>query len=151
MELKDLYSLVVVEDPRHVRDWYVRHLGFTVAFEADWFVYLVSGGTGRRFGIAFMREGLDQQLPQFRQRFAGDSLILSVEVEDARMALDSVRATGLEPAVELRDEPWGQRHFLLRDPAGVWVDIIQPIEPDPAFFGAEVAAQLQEAVEDSHG
>ena len=32
----------------------------------------------------------------------------------------------------LRDEPFGQRRFGLFDPAGVWIDVVEQIEPEPA-------------------
>ena len=44
--------------------------------------------------------------------------------------------------VDIKDEPWGQRHFMMRDPAGVWVDIVEQIEPDPAFFDDAAREQL---------
>ncbi|WP_171064658.1 VOC family protein [Actinomadura soli] len=133
MRVKDVYPLVVVEDPVAVRDWYARHLGFSAAFDTDWFVYLVSGGE-RPFALAFMRDGLDFQLPQFRTAMSGDALVITIEVEDVRAAHDEICATGARPEVSLRDEPWGQRHFMLRDPAGGWVDIVQQTDPDPAFL-----------------
>jgi uncharacterized glyoxalase superfamily protein PhnB len=89
-----------------------------------------------------MREGLDHQLPQFRTRLAGDALVLTFEVDDAEETLREVQATGVVPAVSLRDEPWGQWHFMLRDPAGVWVDVVQPIDPDPAFPDQPAREQL---------
>jgi catechol 2,3-dioxygenase-like lactoylglutathione lyase family enzyme len=141
VEVRDAYPLVVVADPQEMRDWYRRHLGFSVGLEVDWVVFLTSPGA-RSFGVCFMREGLEHQLPQFRRRMAGDALVLTLEVEDARQALQEVEATGLAPQVSLRDEPWGQRHFMLRDPAGVWVDVVQPIDPDPDFLDAAAREQL---------
>lgn len=141
MNFTDVYSLVVVADTEELRDWYVRHLGFSVGFELDWVVLLTSPGK-RPFGICFMREGLDHQLPQFRTRITGDALVLTLEVEDVEEALREIEATGIGPKVSLRDEPWGQRHFMLRDPAGVWIDIVQTIEPDPDFFDEAARDQL---------
>jgi uncharacterized glyoxalase superfamily protein PhnB len=89
-----------------------------------------------------MREGLDHQLPQFRTRMTGDALVLTLEVDDAEAALREVETTGIVPAVSLRDEPWGQRHFMLRDPAGVWVDVVQPIDPDPQLLDQAAREQL---------
>jgi hypothetical protein len=34
----------------------------------------------------------------------------------------------------LRDEPWGQRHFIGVDPQGVMVDVIELIPPSPEFL-----------------
>jgi hypothetical protein len=38
----------------------------------------------------------------------------------------------------LRDEAFGQRHFITRDPAGVMIDVIKVIPPSEEF-----AAQYQ--------
>ena len=86
-------------------------------------------------GVCFMAPGLDHQLPQHRQVYEGDSVILTFQVEDARRELERLRSKGIEPDIDIKDEPWGQRHFMMRDPAGVWVDIVEQIDPDPAFFG----------------
>ena len=32
--------------------------------------------------------------------------------------------------LELRDEPWGQRHFITRDLDGLLVDVVEPIAPN---------------------
>jgi uncharacterized glyoxalase superfamily protein PhnB len=76
-----------------------------------------------------MAPGLEHQIPEHRTAYSGSSLILTVE--DARRELDKLREQGFEPDVDVRDEPWGQRHFMKSYPAGVWVDIVQQIEPGP--------------------
>ena len=40
----------------------------------------------------------------------------------------------------LRDEPFGQRHFITRDPNGVLIDVIKPIPPS-AEFAAQYAGE----------
>ena len=37
----------------------------------------------------------------------------------------------------LRDEVFGQRHFIAADPNGILVDVITPIEPDPDWLAAQ--------------
>lgn len=46
-----------------------------------------------------------------------------------RVVLDG----GVPAELELRDEPPGQRHFIIADPNGVLVDVITPIEPTAGF------------------
>ena len=41
-----------------------------------------------------------------------------------------------EVVIGLRDEPWGQRHFLFRDPAGTLLDIVQLIPPSSEYTAA---------------
>jgi hypothetical protein len=41
--------------------------------------------------------------------------------------------------VSLRDEPWGQRHFITEDPDGVLVDVVTVIPPAPEFVAQYLA------------
>ena len=43
-------------------------------------------------------------------------------------------AMGVQPDLPLRDEPWGQRRFGLVDPAGVWLDFVEQIEPEVSWW-----------------
>lgn len=39
------------------------------------------------------------------------------------------------------DEPFGQRHFITKDPNGVLIDVIKPIRPSEEFL-AQFAASV---------
>jgi uncharacterized glyoxalase superfamily protein PhnB len=45
-----------------------------------------------------------------------------------------LREAGASFVYDLRDEPWGQRRFALRDPAGTWIDVVQRIESASGFW-----------------
>ena len=70
---------------------------------------------------------------------------LSVTIAQALAEVDDVDAehrrlidqAGLQQLVPLRDEPFGQRHFILVDPAGALVDVITPIPFAPEFEAAD--------------
>jgi len=64
-------------------------------------------------------------------------LLLNVEVADA--AAEHARLVGergLPERLTLRDEAFGQRHFIVEAPGGVLIDVIEPIEPAPEFAAA---------------
>ncbi|TIX64560.1 MAG: glyoxalase, partial [Mesorhizobium sp.] len=46
---------------------------------------------------------------------------------------ERVVAAGLPILRSLRDEPFGQRHFITSDPNGVLIDVIKPIPLSPEF------------------
>lgn len=50
------------------------------------------------------------------------------------MEFERLKRANLASAYPLRDEPWGQRRFGVYDPAGVWLDVVQQIEPAPGFW-----------------
>src|SRR5687768_15063248 len=127
MQLQETYPLIVTDRMVAARDFYVTHFQMEVAFQADWVTFMTRQAEGGRVGLCFMAPGLEHQLPEHREPYRGNSVILTFQVEDAARELEALRAKGVEPEVAIRDEPWGQRHFMLRDPAGVWVDIVQQI------------------------
>ena len=43
-------------------------------------------------------------------------------------------AAGLSCDLALTDEPWGQRRFGVVDPAGMWVDVVEQIEPAAGWW-----------------
>jgi catechol 2,3-dioxygenase-like lactoylglutathione lyase family enzyme len=130
LEVQETYPLIVTDRLAEARDFYVKWLDMEVTFELDWVVYVSRpAGTGRT-GVCFMAPGLDHQVPEHRMPYSGDSVILTFQVDDAQYELAALRRKGFEPDVDIRDEPWGQRHFMTRDPAGVWVDIVQQLDVD---------------------
>jgi catechol 2,3-dioxygenase-like lactoylglutathione lyase family enzyme len=121
MHYVDRYPIIVTERFPECRDFWVKHLGFGVVFENEWFVYLQAAGAS----IAFMAPGHPSSPPGPEPYAAGISMEL--EVADAEAALTELRASGLEPDYPLTDEPFGQRRFSVKDPSGLWVNIVQQL------------------------
>ena len=61
-------------------------------------------------------------------------MVLSFYVENAAAEAARLEQAGVTIVQPLRDEVFGQRHFIAADPNGLYLDIITPIEPDPAFL-----------------
>ena len=49
---------------------------------------------------------------------------ISVEVDDVDAVHDRAVENGLEIAYALRDEEWGVRRFMLREPSGTLVNVL---------------------------
>ncbi|HEX8529957.1 MAG TPA: VOC family protein [Cytophagales bacterium] len=119
---------IVTPKVRESKDFYTRHLGFGVTFENEWFVLLHSPGGNS--SIAFMLPGQAAQRPIFRPAFGGQGVFLTVEVPDVDAEYRRLRDLGVPIEVELRDEPWGDRHFAIVDPNGIGVDIVTYTPPE---------------------
>jgi uncharacterized glyoxalase superfamily protein PhnB len=135
VRVRDLYPLITTPALFEARDFYVKHFGFEVLFEAGWFVYLSGPADGDTRGatLAFMHPDHPSN-PPGPETFDGRGMILTVEVADARAMFDRLVAEGAPMVHRLTDEAWGQRRFMTRDPAGVLVDVVQQIEPRPGFW-----------------
>jgi catechol 2,3-dioxygenase-like lactoylglutathione lyase family enzyme len=131
MRFVDRYPIVITERMTACRDFYVRYLGFVVGFESSWITYLTSDDQSA--SIAFMTPD-HPSAPPGPQTFSGNGICFELQVEDAARALETLAGSGLEITYPLTDEPFGQRRFGFHDPAGVWVDVVEQIEPAPGFW-----------------
>ncbi len=117
------WSGVVTEKVQESKDFYVRLFGCQVLYEGEggWFVLLGLGESE----LGFMKPGLEFQAPIYRAAFQGQGMWVTVDVEDVDTEYTRIRSLGVSIAVELRDEPWGDRHFAVLDPNGIGVDVVE--------------------------
>lgn len=122
--MKKLYPLIVTQDIKATAAFYIENFGFQAVFEQDWYIQILHADSGVE--LAFMVPNAENQPKELHPAFAGQGLILSLEVEDAEAEYAKV-ADKLDFVVKLRDEEWGQRHFIVRDPAGTLIDVVQQL------------------------
>jgi catechol 2,3-dioxygenase-like lactoylglutathione lyase family enzyme len=132
MELVDSYPVVVTDRLHECRDFYRRLFGFEVGFEADWFVLLKSGGANPTT-LAFMHSKHPSSPPSPAE-YRGDGAFVTFQVADAEAEYRRLVDDGHRCDLPLTDEPWGQRRFGVVDPAGMWVDVVEQIEPAAGWW-----------------
>ncbi|WP_136617965.1 MULTISPECIES: VOC family protein [Mesorhizobium] len=139
MKTTSYYPVLMTSDVAGTAAFYVKHFGFQPLFESDWYVHLQSVDNKRvNLGIV---QGDHETIPEEgRGRTSG--LLINFEVRDPDAVYEQVVAAGLPILRSLRDEPFGQRHFITKDPNGVLIDVIKPILPSEEFLAqyAEGAA-----------
>ncbi|UGT62164.1 VOC family protein [Nocardia asteroides] len=131
MRLQSFYPVLGTEAIAASRDFYRHWLGFEVTFEAEWYVSLRRPGP-----VPCELALLDPAHPTIPDgyRTPARGIVLNVEVDDVDAEWERmVTAGGLHPELAIRSEDFGQRHFIVADPGGVLVDVIQPIEPAGEF------------------
>ncbi len=130
MKATSYYPVIMTDDVAGTAAFYVEHFRFRAMFESDWYVHLTSI-EDETVNLAIL-DGEHETIPaEGRGRVAG--LLLNFEVEDVDAVHERLVAAGLPILRSLRDEAFGQRHFITRDPNGVLIDIIKPIPPSGAF------------------
>ncbi len=119
------FSVFIVNSLDKAKVFYGDNFGFNTAFQSEWYLHLVSP-TGIQ--VAFMLPNQPTQPDIFHKTYSGDGIIFSLEVNDVDSAYSYAKDNFLNVVLELRSEEWGQRHFSLEDPNGVYIDIVQTIE-----------------------
>lgn len=115
-----MYAGYVTENLAETRDFFVDQLGFTVAFESDWFV-LLKLQEGQIGLLAPAQEG---QSALFRKPYPGHGAWITFDVADVDSVYARAVQAGIPIAVPLRDEPWGERHFSVVAPNGLALDFV---------------------------
>ena len=130
--LTSCYPVLATDDVAAARAFWTGPMGFGITFDADWYVSL------RREGHEIAV--LDRDHPTIPEAYRGRSaagVLVNLEVDDVDAEWTRlVVQGGLPVALELRDEDFGQRHFIVAGPDGVLVDVITEIPPSPEFAGA---------------
>jgi len=130
IEAKSSFPVFIVRDIQAAETFYTRNLGFELVFAGDWYIHLVSSAG---IQVGFMLPDQPTQPAIFRKAYNGEGAIFSLEVEDADTAFAVAKSNSLNIVLELRSEDWGQRHFCIQDPNGVYLDIVQSFEPSTEY------------------
>lgn len=133
--LTSCYPVLATDDVAAARAFWTGPMRFEVTFEADWYVSL------RREGCELAV--LDRDHPTIPEAYRGVSatgVLVNLEVDDVDAEWERLAVPG-GPAVTLglRNENFGQRHFIVAGPDGVLVDMITEIPPSPEFAAAFAA------------
>ena len=122
--MNSLFPDICTDDLARSRDFYRDLLGFEVSFENAWYVQLQHPKQPAA-QIAFVLRDHDSVPRAFQARAQG--VLVTVELADVDACHAQARALGLELAYDLVSEVWGQRHFMVSDPNGLLVDVVQLI------------------------
>lgn len=113
---------IITAKLRETKNFYQDVLGFGVVFESDWYILLHT--PGKESEIAFLQPGHESQQPIFQSAFEGKGVFFTIEVGDVDKMYQELLQKKVPIQIEIRDEPWGDRHFAIQDPNGIGVDIV---------------------------
>ncbi|GIJ11945.1 VOC family protein [Micromonospora andamanensis] len=125
--LTSFYPVLGSHDVAAARDFYTRHFGFEVTFEADWYVSL-RRTDAPQYELALLDFTHPTVPAAYRKPVQG--MLLNFEVDDVDAEHQRlVGEAGLTEELTLRSEEFGQRHFIVAAPDGVLIDVITNIPP----------------------
>lgn len=127
-ETMKLNAGIITEKLTETKQFYTSVLDFGVTFENDF--YLLLHTSNKSAEIGFLMPDHPSQKPLFRPAFKGKGVFLTIEVEDVDMWYEKLKQKGVPIKIDIRDEPWGDRHFAIVDPNGVGIDIVTYTAPE---------------------
>ena len=131
MKSTSYYPVIMTRDVAGSSTFYQNHFRFKVLYESDWYVHLQSS-EDETVNLALL-DPAHGSVPETARKPVNGGIILNFEVADPDVEYDRAKKAGLPILLPLRDEDFGQRHFITSDPNGVLIDVIKPIPPTAQF------------------
>jgi len=114
---------VITDKIAETKQFYTEVLGFGVSFENEF--YLLLHTPDKSAEISFLLPNHPSQQALFQKPFKGEGMYLTIEVDDVDTLYQSLKKKGIPIKIEIRNEPWGDRHFAIQDPNGVGIDLVK--------------------------
>lgn len=114
---------IITSKLKETKAFYLNTLSFGVTFENEF--YLLLHTPNHESEISFLLPNHPSQQPFFHKPFQGQGMYLTIEVEDVDKIYKDIKKSGVPIKIEIRDEPWGDRHFAIEDPNGIGIDIVK--------------------------
>ncbi|MCT8339729.1 VOC family protein [Flavobacteriaceae bacterium TK19130] len=118
---------IITEKIKETKEFYTTVLDFGVTFENEF--YLLLHTPDKSAQLSFLLPNHPSQKPIFQSPFNGKGAYLTIEVENVDEIYEKLKNKGVKIEIELRDEPWGDRHFAIVDPNGIGIDLVKYTEP----------------------
>ncbi len=119
---------IITEKMKETKTFYQEILGFGVTFENEF--YLLMHTPGHEAQLSFLLPDHPSQQPLFQPRFKGEGRYLTIEVDDVDGLYKQIKDKGVDIKIDIRDEPWGDRHFAIQDPNGIGIDLVKYTAPN---------------------
>jgi uncharacterized glyoxalase superfamily protein PhnB len=134
MKVQDLFVLLCTDKLIECRDFYVKHFGFEVVFQSTIYIQLsIKSDSGTAFSLALMPPD-NPFTKEFKDVYQGKGAYVTIQVEDTKKLYEQLKKEGLSFVTPVRDELWGQRHFVTKDPNETIIDVVENIEPAKGFY-----------------
>lgn len=125
MRMNGFYPVVLTKNVAQSTEFYQKHFEFQSVYESNWYVSLRSGN-GHELALL----SADHPTIPESYRKKAEGLILNMEVDNVDKEYERlITDAKLSLIQDIRDEDFGQRHFILSDPGGVLIDVITMIPP----------------------
>lgn len=119
---------IITEKLSETKIFYTEYLDFRISFENEFYILLHTPNHSAE--ISFLQPNHPSQESIFQSPFNGKGVYLTIEVENVDDIYKQLKDKGVLIEIEIRDEPWGDRHFAIQDPNGIGIDFVTYTRPE---------------------
>lgn len=125
IDVQAMFPVMVADDLEALKHFYEATFGFTAVFyDPEFYLHLVSE-SGIQLG--FLVPSHATQPDFLHPQMGKDGYVISLEVVSAQTAYEWAMGNNLTLAMPLKEEVWGQIHFMVEDPAGFRIDVVEHV------------------------
>lgn len=124
------YPVVMSNDVLTSTNFFKDNFGFEETFSSDWYVSLKKD---EKFELAIINSNHDTIPSNYKANCKG--LILNFELDNVdEIYSKMVSNKSIKVIMNIKNEDFGQRHFIIESPDNILIDIIQIIPPTEEFL-----------------
>ena len=130
---ESVYSIFITKKLKESKAFYTKWFDMNIVFESTWFILLATEGD-KPFQLALMDEKHPSSPPSSPAMTAKSGVCLTLQVTDAETVYNKLVKKGIQINYPLKTEDWGQMRFGVTDPNGMYIDIVQQVEPKKGYW-----------------
>jgi len=138
MNIKDLSFRFTTDDLVSAKDFYTKYFGAEIIFDCGWYVEISFKTNGKKLLLSLMEE------PDKETLVKGNHVTVYLKVDDVDKELEKLTQMGLDIVSAIKDNPWGDRSFSVKDPMGNELYIFTETEPTEEYKNAYVGGKTDE-------
>lgn len=126
---KSFYPVIMSKNIQKEADFFKKLFNFQETFVSDWYISLNDDG----FELALIDMEHDTIPKDFRKECEG--IILNIEVDNVDdIYSEIIKKEDISILLDIKNEDYGQRHFIIESPNRIMVDVIQMIPPSNEYI-----------------
>lgn len=126
----NVYPVFMCNDIEKEAQFFMEQFDFEEVFSSDWYISLKDKNG---FELAVIDNHHDTIPNQHRKSCEG--CILNIEVDDADALYSKIKNNKqISLIVDIKNEDYGQRHFMIETPSKILIDVIQMILPSDEYI-----------------
>lgn len=128
--MTSFYPVLMSQTIEESTRFFIELFHFEVTFTSEWYVSLKND---QNFELALIESSHETIPDKYKTNCKG--IILNFEVEDVDKIYAEITNRGdVSIVMEIKNEAFGQRHFMIESPDELLIDVIQNIPPSEEYL-----------------
>lgn len=122
MNITSFSVSLTVKSVKISSDFLIKHFGFKEKTSASGFASLVHETSG--INVIYLQTGIEV-LPEFLRSVSVAGTILAFVTTNIEAEEERLRLAGIPISMRLQTEEWGEKLFMVTDPNGVVIEVVE--------------------------